>query len=140
MSLDGTPPLRVVFRLNVDINKAIWRNGPQMQFMPKDLHISHILIYAVLPKYCHYCNLCTVPSICKSEQASKAAEELMKSSKFKATSEIIKLTTVTSREAEEESFPARWVSLQTRQQPHHQLRELFHIEKKGREGDISLLT
>ena len=49
ISHDGTPPLRVVFRLKARRSDRIWKRDRQSQFMPADLYISHVCVNALRP-------------------------------------------------------------------------------------------
>ena len=61
VSMDGTPPLRFVFRCLVCNQDKLWGRDGQGAFMPKDIHITHLCIYAVRPDMCHAHHTSTFP-------------------------------------------------------------------------------
>ena len=51
---DGSFPLRAVVQMRGRRDKQLWRRGKvQSQFLPKDLWIEAIHLYAIRPEYCH---------------------------------------------------------------------------------------
>ena len=54
---DGTYPMRALIRCVALTHNRIWhrkaRNHKQSMFMPQDLHIAHVILYAVRPELIH---------------------------------------------------------------------------------------
>ena len=60
MAQDGTFPVRVVTRCLADTTDQLWYKGSmQSLYKPRDLHVTHICIYAVGPQFIHKCLLDT---------------------------------------------------------------------------------
>ena len=58
IAVDGTLPMRALVRCVARREQRMWRrknnnNNVQSMFMPKDLHITHVILYAVRPELTH---------------------------------------------------------------------------------------
>ena len=50
----GGYPVRVITRVSAPSQRFIWRKGQdQITFMPHEIHITHIIFYAVGPMFIH---------------------------------------------------------------------------------------
>ena len=64
--------------------------------MPKDVHITHLCIYALHPRYCHQSHLTNNPVRCDNTLPPIEVERLMTTDKFVPTARIISKTTLAS--------------------------------------------
>ena len=81
ISLDGTPPVRVVFRCLAHKHGRLWKRdeqgnkNPQQLYRPSHLHITHIYIYSVAPRLIHKCLLDREVTMATSTTATRLTLE-----------------------------------------------------------------
>ena len=133
VAYDGTPPLRCVLRCLARRRNKVWRRGTQAMFKPKDLFISHVMIYAVHPRYCHYHSRFETlsPSLLDPARATAEAERLIAQRHFQPTAVSISAAVFESRD-EKEDFPASLYSVDRNyERENPAILQQSYIERKG---------
>ena len=113
IALDGTCPIRCVARCLVNPDRKLWKkaDSSQYQYMPGDLHITHLYFYAIDPEYSHTVHCQTLPRVL---QEGREVERLISQDSFKPICHVLAQSVMeTSDNAD--NLPARIVG--TRKAP-----------------------
>ena len=135
LAKDGTFPMRALIRCVSYKGQQLWRRGrglkEDVMYMPKDLHITHVILYAVRPELLHRHQLFEEYSTMKQFD-----EELLKSRMIDPICEHLLDIVVDTKEYEAEKYPVTLLVSKLRDTPDTALHNELTYQHKRLLRDI----